>query len=123
MGATVLLHGRIKKEEKLDAVRDFICYWERERFEYYFIADFHLSRRLVLAVQAKHNSSDILINNAGIGAGKPHWYKACSYQDGYELRLAVNHLAPFLPTQLRSYLACRNAVTSIINVTIRTTAN
>jgi NAD(P)-dependent dehydrogenase (short-subunit alcohol dehydrogenase family) len=39
---------------------------------------------------------DVLVNNAGIGTAGPHELS----EDGYELRFAVNYLAPFLLTRL-----------------------
>jgi NAD(P)-dependent dehydrogenase (short-subunit alcohol dehydrogenase family) len=52
-------------------------------------------RGLAEAVLARHDRLDLLVNNAGFIAG--------TYQlspDGYELTFAVNHLAPFLLTNL-----------------------
>lgn len=118
MGATLLLHGR-NQERGEATLQEIYSATGNKRLEYY-LADFSSLadvRRLAAAVQAKHNSLDILINNAGIGAGKLTETKRVLSQDGYELRLAVNYLAPFLLTQL--LLPClRNAVPSrIINVT------
>lgn len=118
MGATVLLHGR--NQERVEAtLQEIYSATGSERLEYY-LADFSSLtevRRLAEAVQAKHSSLNILINNAGIGAGKLTATKRVLSHDGYELRLAVNYLAPFLLTHL--LLPClRNAVPSqIINVT------
>lgn len=118
MGATLLLHGR-NQERGEATLQEIYSATANERLEYY-LADFSSLadvRRLAAAVQAKHNSLDILINNAGIGAGKLTETKRVLSQDGYELRLAVNYLAPFLLTHL--LLPClRNAVPSrIINIT------
>jgi NAD(P)-dependent dehydrogenase (short-subunit alcohol dehydrogenase family) len=52
-------------------------------------------RRLAETVQNRHDRLDLLVNNAGIIA--PRYQKS---QDGYELTVAVNHLAPFLLTNL-----------------------
>ena len=41
---------------------------------------------------------DVLVNNAGAGAGAPGDGRELS-QDGYELRLQVNFLAPFALTE------------------------
>jgi len=46
-------------------------------------------------VLSRHDRLDVLVNNAGIIA--PRYRKS---QDGYELTVAVNHLAPFLLTNL-----------------------
>jgi NAD(P)-dependent dehydrogenase (short-subunit alcohol dehydrogenase family) len=52
-------------------------------------------RRLAKEVLARHDRVDVLVNNAGLFS--PH-YRLSS--DGYELTFAVNHLAPFLLTNL-----------------------
>jgi NAD(P)-dependent dehydrogenase (short-subunit alcohol dehydrogenase family) len=43
---------------------------------------------------------DVLVNNAGIGGTLPGDGARMESADGYELRFAVNHLAPFLLTRL-----------------------
>ena len=52
-------------------------------------------RSLAETVLSRHDRLDVLVNNAGIIA--PRYQKS---QDGYELTIAVNHLAPFLLTNL-----------------------
>ena len=52
-------------------------------------------RSLAAAVLSRHDRLDVLVNNAGIIA--PRYQRS---QDGYELTIAVNHLAPFLLTNL-----------------------
>ena len=52
-------------------------------------------RSLAETVLDRHDRLDVLVNNAGIIA--PRYQKS---QDGYELTIAVNHLAPFLLTNL-----------------------
>jgi NAD(P)-dependent dehydrogenase (short-subunit alcohol dehydrogenase family) len=52
-------------------------------------------RGLAERVLAKHDRLDLLVNNAGLIA--PHFQPS---EDGYELTIAVNHLAPFLLTNL-----------------------
>jgi len=117
MGATVLLHGR--NQERAEAtLQEIRAATRNERLEYY-LADFSSLaevRRLAEAVQAKHYRLNLLINNAGIGAGNPTKMQCALSQNGYELRFAVNYLAPFLLTHL--LLAClRHAAPSqIVNV-------
>ena len=56
---------------------------------------------------------DVLINNAGIGAGPPTGGRELS-RDGYELRLAVNYLAPYLLTrQLLGYGRLGRAIVNV----------
>jgi NAD(P)-dependent dehydrogenase (short-subunit alcohol dehydrogenase family) len=52
-------------------------------------------RSLAQTVLAAHDRLDLLVNNAGLIA--PHFQLS---EDGYELTMAVNHLAPFLLTNL-----------------------
>ncbi|NOY08451.1 MAG: SDR family NAD(P)-dependent oxidoreductase [Spirochaetes bacterium] len=49
----------------------------------------------LLADSRYRGKIDVLVNNAGTFSG---WYQAT--EDGYELQFAVNHLAPFLLTNL-----------------------
>jgi NAD(P)-dependent dehydrogenase (short-subunit alcohol dehydrogenase family) len=52
-------------------------------------------RRLAAEILAAHDRLDVLVNNAGLVAPK---YRLSA--DGFELTFAVNHLAPFLLTNL-----------------------
>ena len=52
-------------------------------------------RRLAEEILASHDRLDLLVNNAGLVSPK---YRLSA--DGYELTFAVNHLAPFLLTNL-----------------------
>jgi NAD(P)-dependent dehydrogenase (short-subunit alcohol dehydrogenase family) len=52
-------------------------------------------RALADQVLTKHDRLDVLVNNAGLMA--PRFERSA---DGYELTIAVNHLAPFLLTNL-----------------------
>jgi NAD(P)-dependent dehydrogenase (short-subunit alcohol dehydrogenase family) len=56
---------------------------------------------------------DVLINNAGVGFGKDRALRELS-QDGFELRFAVNFLAPFLLTE--QLLAAGSPRRALINV-------
>lgn len=101
MGATVLLHGR-SQERGEATVQEIRNATGNNRIEYY-LGDFSSLdevRRLAEQVQAKHDRLDVLINNAGIGVGKPEETQRALSKDGYELRFAVNYLAPFLLTHL-----------------------
>jgi NAD(P)-dependent dehydrogenase (short-subunit alcohol dehydrogenase family) len=59
---------------------------------------------------------DLLINNAGIGAGTPDNYGREVSADGHELRFAVNYLAGFLLTLRLLPLLRRAAPARIVNV-------
>jgi NAD(P)-dependent dehydrogenase (short-subunit alcohol dehydrogenase family) len=69
-------------------------------------------RRLAAAVEG---DIDVLVNNAGVGFGPPGAPRELS-ADGYELRLAVNYLAPYLLTQLLLPRLERSAPARIVNV-------
>jgi NAD(P)-dependent dehydrogenase (short-subunit alcohol dehydrogenase family) len=101
MGATVLLHGR--SQEKLDAVRQEIAAETANARLQTYQADFSSLaevRRLADQVISANAQLHVLINNAGIGAGARGRQQRQVSEDGYELRFAVNHLAPFLLTHL-----------------------
>jgi len=95
-GATLLLHGRdpLKGEQLLAALRqqtgnDSLSYCNAD------LSSLDEVRRLAREVGSAHRQLDILINNAGLGAGPDPKARELS-ADGYELRLAINYLAPFL---------------------------
>lgn len=117
MGATVLLHGR--DPEKLDATHQDISARTGNRQLETFKADFAALaevRRLAEEVISRHRRIDVLINNAGIGAGKIGSQQRQVSKDGYELRFAVNHLAPFLLTHLLLPALRDNGPSRVVNV-------
>jgi len=59
------------------------------------LADLAAVRRLAATLLAEHERIDILVNNAGLIS--PRFQLS---DDGFELTFAVNHLAPFLLTNL-----------------------
>ena len=73
-------------------------------------------RDLARYVQRTTPQLHVLINNAGIGSGLPEGRERQVSEDGYELRLAVNHLAGFLLTLRLLPLLRRSAPARIINV-------
>src|SRR6266566_9177092 len=117
-GATVLLHGRSR--ERFEAALQEIRHTTgTARLEAYLADLSELSQVHSLAeeVPAHQARLDLLINDAGIGAGKRTGTRELS-QDGYELRFAVNYLAPFLLTH--SLLPClRRAAPARIVVTVK----
>lgn len=58
---------------------------------------------------------DVLINNAGVGAGAPGAGRELS-ADGHELRLAVNYLAPVVLTRALLPVLRANTPSRIVNV-------
>jgi NAD(P)-dependent dehydrogenase (short-subunit alcohol dehydrogenase family) len=64
-----------------------------------YLADLSLleqTRALADRVSSDHAAIHLLINNAGIGPGRPPYRKRILSADGHELRFAVNYLAPAL---------------------------
>ncbi|WP_459191604.1 SDR family NAD(P)-dependent oxidoreductase [Halosimplex sp. J119] len=96
-GATILVHGRDReKGERLAADLP----GEGHRF---YAADFAnpaAIRELADAVRADFDRLDVLVNNAGTFQGERHLVDAPGSDEGVELTFAVNHLAPFLLTNL-----------------------
>lgn len=73
-------------------------------------------RLLADRVTADHGSITLLVNNAGVGAGRPPYRRRQLSADGHELRFAVNYLAPVLLAR-RLIPALRNAASArIVNV-------
>jgi NAD(P)-dependent dehydrogenase (short-subunit alcohol dehydrogenase family) len=114
-GATVLLHGR-SSERLEDTLRELRDATGSDRLRGY-LADFASLdevRRLAGEVERDWRRLDVLVNNAGIGAGNGGAREESA--DGLELRFAVNYLAPFLLTRLLLPLLTRSAPARIVNV-------
>jgi NAD(P)-dependent dehydrogenase (short-subunit alcohol dehydrogenase family) len=116
-GARVLVHGRDRR--KCEAtVREIGAVTGSRALEYH-TADFSSLaevRRLGAEVGKEHPRLDVLINNAGIGSGRRGEESREVSADGYELRFAVNYLAPFLLTHLLLPTLRRSAPSRIVNV-------
>ena len=95
-GVKLLVHGR-DPEKGLRAVADIKARSGNPAIEF-LQADFGSLadvRRLAATILDRAPRIDVLINNAGGIFGQ-----RASSKDGYEMTLAVNHLAPFLLTHL-----------------------
>lgn len=95
-GATVVPVGRDRK--RLDEVADEIRGANPSGAAEPLSADFASLaqvRRLAAELLERHAQIHVLVNNAGLVAGK-----RSLTEDGYETTFAVNHLAPFLLTNL-----------------------
>jgi NAD(P)-dependent dehydrogenase (short-subunit alcohol dehydrogenase family) len=119
-GARVLVHGRSaeKGEAVLREIREGVGHGADDRVEY-FRADLSSLaevRGLAEALLRRHRRIDILINNAGIGSGPRGRERRETSVDGYELRFAVNYLAPFLLTHLLLPAIIDSAPARIVNV-------
>lgn len=71
-------------------------------------------RRLADEILARHDRLDLLVNNAGLFSPR---YRLS--QDGYETTFAVNHLAPFLLTNLLLDRLTASAPARIVTVASR----
>ena len=94
-GAHVLIHGR--DESSLAALGDRLRIPNERRF----LADLAALARVseLARAVAAGGALDVLVNNAGVGFGRDRKQREVS-ADGFELRFAVNFLAPFLLTEL-----------------------
>ncbi len=111
--ADILIHGRNKN--KVDKAVDEIKVKSNNNNNIEdYIADFSSLddvRNLAKEILLKHDSINILINNAGAGFAAPRYGK-----DGTETRFTVNYLAPFLLTNLLLPAIKRASPSRIVNV-------
>ncbi len=112
MGATVVIHGRnqAKGEATLANLRAAV---PGGTFDL-LLADFAALgqvRRMAAEFLERYPRLDVLVNNAGL-------YLASRQvsEDGYEMTFAVNHLAPFLLTNLLLERIIASAPARIVNV-------
>ncbi|TVQ38730.1 MAG: SDR family oxidoreductase [Spirochaetaceae bacterium] len=111
-GHEVIIHGR--NEERVRHATQQL--WERapEAAVEAVIGDFsslQQVRRVAEAVLANSDRLDALINNAAVLTRERR-----ASHDGYELTWAVNHLAPFLLTNLLLGMLKQSAPSRVINV-------
>jgi NAD(P)-dependent dehydrogenase (short-subunit alcohol dehydrogenase family) len=115
-GATVLVHGR--DSARIARAAEEIGHVSSRPIGTY-LADFaslDQVRELAKQVLASERRLDVLVNNAGIGTRVPGGDARVESKDGYELRFAVNYLAPFLLTHLLLPLLRANSPARIVNV-------
>lgn len=114
-GAHVLVHGR--DPDRVDRTVAAIAGGAATEPSGY-VADFAVLaevRGLAEAVRGAHERLDVLVNNAGIGAGASGADRQTS-ADGHELRFQVNYLSAFLLTRLLLPLLRASAPARIVNV-------
>ena len=112
-GHVVLAHGRDRgRAESL--VAELRLEGEAEGFVA-DLASLAEVRDLGARVAEAHPELDVLINNAGVGAGSPGSGRELS-SDGHELRLAVNYLAPVALTRALLPTLRSNTPARIVNV-------
>jgi NAD(P)-dependent dehydrogenase (short-subunit alcohol dehydrogenase family) len=115
-GATVLVHGRSadRIERTVGEVRRAGARAARP-----YRADFESLdevRALAALVREREPRLDALVNNAGIGTRVPGGGARQESRDGYELRFAVNYLAPYLLTRALVPLLTASAPSRVVNV-------
>ncbi|WP_321111930.1 SDR family oxidoreductase [Halorussus salinisoli] len=112
-GATVLVTGRDREagEEVLRGVRAAHPESDGEFYRADF-ADFDVVRGLAREVRADFDRLDVLVNNAGTSQSERR-----TTEDGVELTFAVNHLAPFLLTNLLASRLRASAPARVVTTT------
>jgi NAD(P)-dependent dehydrogenase (short-subunit alcohol dehydrogenase family) len=116
-GATVLIHGRDAKKLASTA-HELRSATGNDRVRTY-VADFaslQAVRAMAHEVEAENHRLHVLVNNAGVGSGRPAGTTRQESDDGFELRFAVNHLAGFVLTMRLLPLLRRSAPARIVNV-------
>lgn len=94
-GTHVLVHGR--DSERVQAVAGQIQAAGGNVDTYLAdLSSLEQTQALAERVSSKHAAIHLLINNAGLGPGRPPYRKRILSADGHELRFAVNYLAPAL---------------------------
>jgi len=111
-GAQVILHGRTR--EKADRARRVVLAAVPKAALESVSGDFSSLdevRAMAVDVLGRFERLHVLINNAGIVTKRRE-----ESRDGFELTFAVNHLAPFLLTNILLDLITRSAPARIVNV-------
>jgi NAD(P)-dependent dehydrogenase (short-subunit alcohol dehydrogenase family) len=114
--ATVLVHGRDAARGQA-AVGELSRETGNDRLAFYGadLASLAAVQALAERLSAERERLTVLVNNAGVGRGAPGAARQLS-GDGYELRFAVNYLAPVLLTRLLVPLLVRGAPARVVNV-------
>ncbi|MPY89053.1 MAG: SDR family NAD(P)-dependent oxidoreductase [Luteitalea sp.] len=113
-GWLVLVHGR-DQVRGAQVLSDIEADGGRARFYRADLSSMGGVRALAATLAQDHPRLHLLINNAGIGFGSPGADRQES-RDRFELRFAVNYLAPFLLTRLLLPNVLAAAPARIVNV-------
>lgn len=114
-GMRVVMTGRDR--DRLEAARRFVAARVDGTEIEIALGDFAsltAVRRLADQILVRHGRLDLLVNNAGLLS--PSFQRS---EDGYEMTFAVNHLAPFLLTNLLLDRLKASAPTRIVTVSSR----
>lgn len=113
LGAQVVLSGR-NQEKTAQAAEEVKAKTGNPGVDY-LLADFsdlQQVRELAAAFKERYNRLDVLINNAGV-----YFLRRKDTPYGIEKTFLINHLAPFLLTNLLLDLLLRSSPARILNVT------
>jgi len=115
MGATVVAHGRDPR--RLEALAEQIAASGGRNIDTVQadLAEIRQVDRLADTVLRRHHRLHALVNNAGVGFGRPHGERELSV-DGIELRFAVNHLAGYALAQRLADRLAAGAPARIVQV-------
>jgi NAD(P)-dependent dehydrogenase (short-subunit alcohol dehydrogenase family) len=115
-GASLLLHGR-DADRGPELARNIKEATGNHRIQFYRADLSSLAEVGELARQVISDVArlDVLVNNAGVGFGQDASKRELS-QNGYELRFAVNYLAPYLLTERLLPLLKASSPARIVNV-------
>jgi len=113
-GSSLLLHGRDAEsgQEMVHRIKEATG---NDQIRFYWADLSSLSEVAELAGEIRVPRLDVLVNNAGVGFGKDPSKRELS-RDGYELRFAVNYLAPYLLTERVLPLLRASAPGRVVNV-------
>lgn len=112
-GVRLVLHGRNRErlEEVVAELADTEAAIDVVQAD---LSDLGQVRQLAADVAELSEHLDVLVHNAGVGKGATDRRQVSV--DGYELRFAVNHLAPFALTQHLLPLLQAGAPSRIVNI-------
>jgi NAD(P)-dependent dehydrogenase (short-subunit alcohol dehydrogenase family) len=111
-GAKMVITAR--NQEKAKRTVEMLRAESGNREIYALIADFASQtqvRDLAAEYKRKYDRLDVMINNAGA-----IYFRRLLSQDGIEMTFAVNHLAPFLLTNLLMDMVAASAPARIVNI-------
>lgn len=115
-GARVLVHGRDPQRVEATVAELSEAAGPAPRGHVADLADLSRVRGLAEEVLAASDRLDVLVNNAGLGAGPSGGRRRETSADGNELRFQVNHLAAFALSRLLLQRLRRSAPARIVNV-------
>ncbi|MFC3996938.1 SDR family NAD(P)-dependent oxidoreductase [Nocardiopsis sediminis] len=114
LGAHVIVHGR-NPERAARVAEEIAAAGGSADVVLADLADLRAVNRLADEVLASYERLDVLVNNAGVGFGRPGDAREES-ADGIELRFAVNHLAGLLLARRLRPLLAGSAPARVVNV-------